>query len=499
MPRRPILLALLVAVLTTVGSSLSSVRSGPDAAADADAVAVGDAAPPVVGHDPRRRAVRPRGATRASRSSSTSGARAASRAATSSRCSSRSWPQHAADGLAVVGVLTDDPVEPAHGRSSPHYGATWPTVVDPDKAIKAAYRVAARPQTYFVDRTGVIRSIQVGELTDADFERQYAADRAVTTGGEPAVVVDGLVKRYGARTVLDGVSLDDRGRRARRAARAERRRQDDDGRDHRGLPARRRRARPRPRHGPGDGRAGSPGAGRADAPGRRHRPARPAARDAPPVRPLPRRPARRRRAARPRRAARRRADALPAAVRRRAAAARARARARRAARGRRPRRADGRDGPGGAGRDPGDRRRPARRGRRDPADEPRPHRRRAAGRPHLHPRRRPDRRVRARPPSWAPGLRAASGSVWTGRWRQPISRRSGRAVARARPGAAVASDGDGASLPDSRASSPDAALVAALAAWCASADRLIVEMRTGGGTLEDIYLALVGEHAEVTP
>ena len=46
--------------------------------------------------------------------------------------------------------------------------------MDPSKSIKAAYRVAARPQTYFVDRTGVLRSIQVGELTDADFERQYA-------------------------------------------------------------------------------------------------------------------------------------------------------------------------------------------------------------------------------------------------------------------------------------------------------------------------------------
>ena len=81
--------------------------------------------------------------------------------------------QHAADGLTVVGVLTDDPPEPARDFVS-QYGATWPTVVDPDKTVKSAYRVIARPQTYFVDRTGVIRSIQVGELTDADFERQYA-------------------------------------------------------------------------------------------------------------------------------------------------------------------------------------------------------------------------------------------------------------------------------------------------------------------------------------
>ena len=81
--------------------------------------------------------------------------------------------QHAAEGLTVVGVLTDDPVEPARDFIG-KYGATWPTVQDPSKTIKAAYRVAARPQTYFVDRAGVLRSIQVGELTDADFERQYA-------------------------------------------------------------------------------------------------------------------------------------------------------------------------------------------------------------------------------------------------------------------------------------------------------------------------------------
>jgi hypothetical protein len=47
-------------------------------------------------------------------------------------------------------------------------------VIDPERAIKAAWRVAARPQTYFVDRTGVLRSIQVGELTDGEFERQLA-------------------------------------------------------------------------------------------------------------------------------------------------------------------------------------------------------------------------------------------------------------------------------------------------------------------------------------
>ena len=54
------------------------------------------------------------------------------------------------------------------------YGGTWPTVEDPNKAAKTAYRVMGRPQTYFVDASGIIRSIQIGELTDADFDRQYA-------------------------------------------------------------------------------------------------------------------------------------------------------------------------------------------------------------------------------------------------------------------------------------------------------------------------------------
>jgi cytochrome c biogenesis protein CcmG/thiol:disulfide interchange protein DsbE len=81
--------------------------------------------------------------------------------------------QHGADGLAIVGVLTDDPEQPARDFIA-EYGASWPTVVDPDKSIKTAYRVAARPQTYFVDAQGILRSIQIGQANDADFERQYA-------------------------------------------------------------------------------------------------------------------------------------------------------------------------------------------------------------------------------------------------------------------------------------------------------------------------------------
>ena len=82
--------------------------------------------------------------------------------------------QHTSDGMAIVGVLTDDPEEPAR-QFVAEYHATWPTVVDPDGAIKRAYRVVARPHSWFVDRDGILRSQQIGgPMSDADFERQYA-------------------------------------------------------------------------------------------------------------------------------------------------------------------------------------------------------------------------------------------------------------------------------------------------------------------------------------
>jgi ABC-2 type transport system ATP-binding protein len=70
-----------------------------------------------------------------------------------------------------------------------------------------------------------------------------------------------------------------------------------------------------------------------------------------------------------------------------------------------------------------------------------------------------------------------------------------RALAVVRPGTGVVPDGDGARY-RLEGGAPDAALVAALAAWCAGADRLIVELRTGGGSLEDVYLELVGARRE---
>ena len=169
MPRRPIILALLVAAIATLGF-VWVVRTGQGEGGQR--ATVGQAAPAIVGTTLD--------------GASFDLAKAAGKPVVINFWGPSCVPcrdefplleakvaEHAADGLTVVGILTDDPVEPARAFVQ-EFGGTWDTVVDPDKSIKTAYRVAARPQTYFVDGTGVIRAIQVGELTDADFERSFA-------------------------------------------------------------------------------------------------------------------------------------------------------------------------------------------------------------------------------------------------------------------------------------------------------------------------------------
>ena len=81
--------------------------------------------------------------------------------------------EHQKDGLVVLGVLDGDPVEQARQFAS-RFGGTWQTVIDPGGAIKHAYRVIGRPQSFFVDRDGVLRSIQIGAVMDPDFEQKFA-------------------------------------------------------------------------------------------------------------------------------------------------------------------------------------------------------------------------------------------------------------------------------------------------------------------------------------
>ena len=67
-----------------------------------------------------------------------------------------------------------------------------------------------------------------------------------------------------------------------------------------------------------------------------------------------------------------------------------------------------------------------------------------------------------------------------------------RAIVAARPGSRLTAEiAPGWYRVELPGGAPDAAIVAALASWCATANRLIAQLHTGGGTLEDAYLQLV--------
>ncbi len=74
--------------------------------------------------------------------------------------------RHAAQGLKVVGVLFKDDAAPARAFVADEK-ADWPTIADPARTIAQPWAVLAPPQSYFIDRAGIVRDIQIGQVRDA--------------------------------------------------------------------------------------------------------------------------------------------------------------------------------------------------------------------------------------------------------------------------------------------------------------------------------------------
>ena len=87
-------------------------------------------------------------------------------------------------------------------------------------------------------------------------------------------------------------------------------------------------------------------------------------------------------------------------------------------------------------------------------------------------------------------LTLAAGPMLRFRLSQPLTDADVAALG-ARLGGTIESDG-GSGRYRVAGSVPDPGLVAALADWCASSGALILELRTGGGSLEERYLDLIG-------
>jgi cytochrome c biogenesis protein CcmG, thiol:disulfide interchange protein DsbE len=69
--------------------------------------------------------------------------------------------RHRAEGLEIVGIVHRDDPQAARQFADDH-GGNWPMVLDPNEVAWQAYGGQLLPITFFVDRSGTIRSVNFG-------------------------------------------------------------------------------------------------------------------------------------------------------------------------------------------------------------------------------------------------------------------------------------------------------------------------------------------------
>lgn len=79
-----------------------------------------------------------------------------------------------AQGLRVVGIVYQDSSDSARDFMV-RYGQTYPGLLDPDGRTAIDYGVFGIPETFFVDRSGIVRSRQVGPVTEDGLRTQIEA------------------------------------------------------------------------------------------------------------------------------------------------------------------------------------------------------------------------------------------------------------------------------------------------------------------------------------
>lgn len=77
-------------------------------------------------------------------------------------------------GLRILGVVYQDSTDNARAFMA-RYGQAYPGLLDPDGRTAIDYGVFGIPETFFIDRSGVVRSRQVGVLTEAELRSQIEA------------------------------------------------------------------------------------------------------------------------------------------------------------------------------------------------------------------------------------------------------------------------------------------------------------------------------------
>lgn len=83
------------------------------------------------------------------------------------------WQKHKADDFALVGVAIQDEQESAQ-KFAKHFGKSYLLVIDEDGSAGINYGVIGVPETFFIDRKGVVRHKVAGPLSTDELEKWYA-------------------------------------------------------------------------------------------------------------------------------------------------------------------------------------------------------------------------------------------------------------------------------------------------------------------------------------
>ena len=82
--------------------------------------------------------------------------------------------RHAADGLAIVGIVYQDRSEAARDFMRRN-GASWPAAMDPGERVATAYGILGPPETFFIGRDGTIVARQFGQFSASSLDEKLAA------------------------------------------------------------------------------------------------------------------------------------------------------------------------------------------------------------------------------------------------------------------------------------------------------------------------------------
>jgi cytochrome c biogenesis protein CcmG/thiol:disulfide interchange protein DsbE len=76
------------------------------------------------------------------------------------------WKRYSPKGVAFVGIVFNDGAGDARAFMQRHGGA-WTVVKDPEQQTAVDYGVAQIPETFVIDRKGVVRFKSAGPITSA--------------------------------------------------------------------------------------------------------------------------------------------------------------------------------------------------------------------------------------------------------------------------------------------------------------------------------------------